>query len=175
MGESKRGVFLNTKLELLLLLTSSVLFALIVWFVYTTFSAERKSRNGQALDDLLRLDASNALAILRVLQGLMTLASASALAHSLELVQWCLCARSHGISYVVFLILSPATGHIATLRLLFSRSIKRMHRMWALTKQVFLPGMGVLNLHASRLILSLSVYLAALLLFGMFATMRPVL
>lgn len=147
-----RGIIHNIKLKLFLFFTTSLLYSAIIWFVLTTSSAEERSEQGQSLNDLYRLDDSYALAILQILQGLMTLASTSLLEHSLELVQRCLSARDQGLSYVVFLILSPATGKIATLRMLFSRSVRRLYKMWALTK----------------LILAAAIYLAALLLFGEF-------
>ncbi|KAK3315493.1 hypothetical protein B0H66DRAFT_642710 [Apodospora peruviana] len=142
-------VLSHIKVPIAIALLLSILYAVITWFVNTTPSAISKSEVGSALDGLLRLDAGTAIAILRVLQGTLTLVSFSALSGSLELVQRRLSAREEGLCYLIFLLLSPATGLLATSRILFARSVDVTSRLWAL----------------SKLTLSLFVWLAALLLF----------
>jgi len=137
MTYSKRRTLSRIRVALSLALLSSVLYAVITWFVGTTFSAIKKSESNQLLDDLLRLDANTAIALLRVFQGVVTLASSSAIASSLELVQRSLCAREDGLSYAAFLILSSATGLMATCRIFLSPIVKRSHRLWACIKYVF--------------------------------------
>lgn len=132
--KTQTPLFTNIRMKLILIVFSSALFAVIVWFVQTTLEAVTQSREKQRLSYVLRLDASISLTVLRLLQGALTLASSSALMGSLELIQYCLSARPDGLSYVEFLILSPATGLFGALRILFAIPVRVSHRLWALLK-----------------------------------------
>ena len=134
MERPSRILFSNVRLTLLSVIASSALYAAITWFVQTTDTAIAKSDKGQPLDDLHKLDSSLALTILRLLQAALTLVSTSALSSSLELVQWCLCLRHDGMGYVLYLVLSPATGLIATSRILVSHYAGGLDRIWAFLK-----------------------------------------
>ncbi len=129
-----RSTFNNVRVKLLMATTAVVLFSAIIWFIQTTNAAIARSREKQSLDVILRLHSSTALALLRTLQGILTVISSAALIAVFELILWCLSARTDGLRYVQVLILSSATGPVGTFQILCSPSAKLGDRVWAFLK-----------------------------------------
>ncbi len=129
-----RNPFRNVWTKVAMTALSTVLFGLIIWFVQTTGSAITRSGEHQRLDSVLRLHSSTAIAVLRALQGLLTIVSSSALLGAFDIILWSLAARDHGLGYVRLLILSSATGPVGTARILCAPSLKLRDRAWALLK-----------------------------------------
>lgn len=74
------------------------------------------------------------VAILTVLQGLISYFTADAVAQSFETIQWTLASRDGGLRLLSFLALSPTTGVIGALKLVFGKHEKLPDRFSAASR-----------------------------------------
>ena len=112
------------------------LFALLVLFIQTTYAAESRSRQGLALDGLLKTDVSTTLAILRASQALLSAFTTVALNDTFVFLQWAMINSSNGLQYLSLLALSPTTWNVGTLALVCSTAVKLTPKFWALLRHV---------------------------------------
>src|SRR5947207_1053156 len=74
------------------------------------------------------------LAILRILQGLTFTLTSLTLNPPLELIQWSLASRNNGLRLLTFLSISPTTGVLGMLGMVFRENPKACDRAWAAYK-----------------------------------------
>ena len=125
--------FMNTKFMLFMTLISTMTFAIILWYVQA-FSAPTAIRTGQAMYRVLKVDMGSALAVLRVTQGFLSTLITIALMKGLELLQWALAGRVHGLGSNVFLGLSSTTPMTEVFRIMISRKSDWTARFWSLIR-----------------------------------------
>lgn len=125
--------FSNTKFMLFITLLSTVMFAIILWYV-EAFSAPTAIRSGQAMHRVLKVDMGSALAVLRLTQGFLSTLITIALMKALEILQWALAGRAQGLESNVFLSLSPTTPIMEVFRIVISRISNWIARLWGLTR-----------------------------------------
>lgn len=73
------------------------------------------------LASLLHVSVSSTVAILRVLEGLLSLCSGAVLSSAFESLHWGLSGRARGLRLLCLLGLSPTSGLVGTLSLAFSK------------------------------------------------------
>ena len=125
---------------LLLTVLSSALFGITAWFTQATFSTTTANAAGggsggsgsakRMLGRLLKVQFGSSLAILRVLQGLLSTTTTMGLMKVFELIQWALTGRHQGLRCLSLLSLSPSTGLKGTLGIIFSRQARFADRLW---------------------------------------------
>ncbi|KAH8887977.1 hypothetical protein GQ53DRAFT_826549 [Thozetella sp. PMI_491] len=121
----------------------TIAFVAIMWLLHASPAPDGGPQAGHFSEYNLPLDANSGLGVIRVLQGILTLLSYNSATGSLELLQWCLVSREQGRRYSTFLVLSPATGLLAILRILVSRSTILVDRLWALLKALLLSSIYI--------------------------------
>lgn len=132
-GSRANSSILNTKFLLLMVLLSTTMFAFILWYV-ETFSAPTAIRTGQAMHRVLKVDIGSALAVLRVTQGILSTVTTLGLMKALEMLQWGLAGRVHGLRSNVFLALSPTTPISEVFCIVISRMSSWAARAWGLIR-----------------------------------------
>lgn len=115
-------------------LLSIVVFIFVVWYVQAAVSAETAIRTNQVVHQVLRVDLGSTLAVLRVTQGILSTLTTIGVMSALEMLQWILAGRDHGVESSVFLGLSPATGLFGVFRILISRKSRWTARAWSLVR-----------------------------------------
>ncbi|KAK4445350.1 hypothetical protein QBC34DRAFT_441760 [Podospora aff. communis PSN243] len=142
--------------QLVLLLLSSTLFVAIVLVVQLTVWAEQQSDQGLPLDDRLKLDVSVTLAILRVLQGVLSALLTISMARALLFLQWSLICRPEGLSYLSLLSLSGSTGSWGLFRIMFGFGSGLSTRAFAVMgiMLLFLPWLSDLLLYINTTIIT---------------------
>ncbi|GAB7354876.1 hypothetical protein MBLNU459_g5518t1 [Dothideomycetes sp. NU459] len=124
----------NTTLALVLATTA--LFALTAWFAASTFQGKPGNQANHILQTHLKLSFSSTVVILRVLQGLTSALTAAAVAQSFEGIEWALASRDRGVRLLSFLGISPTTGIIGAVKLLFGDQVRPSDRMWAVSRVI---------------------------------------
>lgn len=112
-------------------------FAVLVLFIQTTYAAESRSRQGHALDGLLKTDVSTTLAILRASQGILSALTAVALNDAFVFLQWAMINSPDGLHYLSLLALSPTTWNFGTLALVCSSAATLTPKFWALLRHAY--------------------------------------
>ncbi|KAF2267579.1 hypothetical protein CC78DRAFT_591957 [Lojkania enalia] len=79
---------------------------------------------------MLKIDVGDALAILRIAQGVLSTFTTLGLMHAFEMVQWALAGREEGLGFSSFLGLSPTTTLWGVLTIALSRVSKISERLW---------------------------------------------
>jgi hypothetical protein len=125
-----RSIFNMTAYLLLLVVLATALFAFTSWFVRAAFSGEAGVRVSQALSKLLKWEVGDALAVLRVSQGVLSTVTTLALMTAFELIQWALASRERGVSVSSFLGLSPTTAPWGVAMVALSRASRLPERLW---------------------------------------------
>lgn len=136
----RKSRFSNTALQLGLNIVALGLFAVLVLFVQTTYSAEQRSHEKQPLDHLLKTDVSTTLAVLRASQGLLSAITGIALNEAFIFLQWTLINTPDGLSYLSLLALSPTTGNFGTIALVRGSASHWRPKLWALLRFVSRPS-----------------------------------
>ena len=119
---------------LLLVALSTLIFVFTTWFVQAAFSGETGLRASQVLSKLLKADVGDALAVLRIAQGVLSTFTVLALTNAFELVQWALSGRQRGIGFASFLGLSPTTSLWGVVAIAVSRVSRLPERVWGFTR-----------------------------------------
>lgn len=127
------SAFPKTKFMLFITLMSTIMFAIVLWYV-EAFSAPTAIRSGQAMHRFLKVDMRSALAVLRVTQGFLSTLITIALMKALEMLQWALAGRAQGLRSNVFLSLSPTTPIVEIFRIVISRRSNWIARVWGLIR-----------------------------------------
>ena len=127
------SAFPKTKFMLFITLISTIMFAIVLWYV-EAFSAPTAIRSGQAMHRFLKVDMGSALAVLRVTQGFLSTLITIALMKALEMLQWALAGRAQGLGSNVFLSLSPTTPIVEVFRIVISRRSNWIARFWGLIR-----------------------------------------
>jgi hypothetical protein len=121
----------KTGLQFLWNLSMLGLFAVVVLFVQTTVAAEYISSQKQSLSNLLKINISTTLAVLRTSQGILASITSITLKQSFLYIQWSLIGHK-GLSYLTLLALAPTTGYLRTIKLIIANI--RLHiRLWVFT------------------------------------------
>jgi hypothetical protein len=121
---------------LLTVATATAVFIVTSWFANATFSEVTYSNARRALQHALHVDPGDTLTVLSTLQGTLTFLMSMVLDNTLELVQWSLIGRKIGLDALSILALSPSTGAVGSLGILFSATAKTRSRLWASLKSV---------------------------------------
>lgn len=116
-----------------LLFTCSV-FAVTAWFAQATFSNEESSRTRDVLKDVFKVDIGDTLTILAVLSGLLGLLTGMSIDTAFETMQWYLTCRAGGVSMSTILAVSPTTGALGSIKLLYRRGPSAGARLWSAGK-----------------------------------------
>lgn len=123
----------NTKLQLLVQgLNILLLVWIIVWIEYG-FQAISRSDQKQSLQWFDKIDASKRLSVLRFLQALLSTFTTFSLQECFQLLQWSFISR-RGLSFLDLLSISPTTGSLGLIMLLFAFKFKNSTALWALLR-----------------------------------------
>jgi hypothetical protein len=124
------NLFANTGLHTFLGIVNVAIYGVIIVFVHSTFDARSHSDASSPLTDIDKLDATFMLALLRVLQALLSTFTAFSLDTSFELIQWSLMSNEKGLSFTSSVALSPTTGSLGMLEILRSVQTKLSSKAW---------------------------------------------
>jgi len=132
----------GTKKTLILNLISLGLLGVTTVFVQAAYLAESRSSNGISLNRLLRIDASTTIAVVQASQTVLIALITVTLGEVFEFIQWTAAAsKGRGLRYLTFLAMSPTTGYLGTLKLVFARHLSCVSldtRLWGLMKYLYL-------------------------------------
>ncbi|KAL3477935.1 hypothetical protein BJX99DRAFT_256904 [Aspergillus californicus] len=123
----KRGVFEQLMFPFVLQLLATVVFVLTAWIAQTTHSTT-------VTIGRFTLDSSWTLALLSVFQGLLSTILTVVLSSLFELIHWTMTARRDGVRSISLLGLSPTTGALGSLRIIFSKRCRLVDRLWPLLR-----------------------------------------
>ncbi|EXJ61433.1 uncharacterized protein A1O5_11749 [Cladophialophora psammophila CBS 110553] len=84
--------------------------------------------------NLLHIDISNTLTILRLLEGVLSVYTSAVMLRACELLQWSLSSRRDGVDALRLLGLSPTTGILGKIGLTFSKHASWKDRLAASTR-----------------------------------------
>ncbi|KAG4439159.1 hypothetical protein IFR05_005358 [Cadophora sp. M221] len=129
--QSKFWHFLSS---LLLAILTTGIFGLTAWFANAAFSAELTNDATSALHTVFSGQFGSAIAVLRILQGLLATLTTIALSNTFEAIQWALISDGNGISCLKLLAISPVNGVLGTLGLLFDTQPRIVERSWAVLR-----------------------------------------
>jgi hypothetical protein len=119
---------------LLMVVLASVCFIVTAWFAQATFSSTTFTRTRDFFKSEFRVDIGDTLTILALLSRLLTVLTAYVLNNILEVLQWSLTCRDHGLSISSALAISGSTGLLGTLEIIVGKSPEKVARIWATTK-----------------------------------------
>ncbi|KAF2470127.1 uncharacterized protein BDR25DRAFT_152192, partial [Lindgomyces ingoldianus] len=122
---------------------STILFAFALWYVQAAFSAETAIWTRQALNRVFKIDVGSTLAVLRITQGILSTCTTIGLMRALEMLQWGLAGRHHGLEGSTFLGLSPTTHLLGVFRISISRISKWPARAWGLGRIILVTAIWV--------------------------------
>lgn len=128
---SRISTFAHTRSLILLAALSTGTFTLTVWYADAAFSAELTIHAAKAVNKLFRIEFGSAIAILRILQGLLATLTTASLYNAFEIVQWAHISDQDGAECLRVLGISPSTGVIGTLGLLVDRQARMVDRGWS--------------------------------------------
>ncbi|KAL3443429.1 hypothetical protein BJX65DRAFT_311930 [Aspergillus insuetus] len=138
-----RGPVSQTWFLVLLEMLSTVIFILTAWIAKSTHTPR------VALAGFI-IDSSSTLTLLSILSGLLSTLLTLVLACVFELIHWALTVRDDGLSSVSLLGLSPTTGIMGSLTIIFTRRLRAVDRLWPLL----------------RVALTVAVWISSVLLFA---------
>jgi hypothetical protein len=101
-------------------LISLGLLIVVVFMVEASYSAQRRSDKSLSLSRFLKLDGSTTIAIVQACQVIGLGLTTACLAQAFESIHWVLLDSINGLPYLSFLALSPSTGYMGTLSLVFA-------------------------------------------------------
>ncbi|KAF2729382.1 hypothetical protein EJ04DRAFT_475754 [Polyplosphaeria fusca] len=139
-SQKSSSIFSATGYLLFLVVVSTLLFVFTSWFVQAAFSGEVGVRVSQAFGKLLKWEVGDALAVLRVSQGVLSACTTLALMNAFELLQWALASRDRGISVPSFLGLSPTTAPWGVAMIALSKASRLPERLWGLIRVALLAA-----------------------------------
>ncbi|KAL2852043.1 hypothetical protein BJY01DRAFT_244659 [Aspergillus pseudoustus] len=133
-----RGPVSQTWLPILLEVLSTVVFILTAWIAKSTHTPR------VALAGFI-IDSSSTLTLLSIFSGLLSTLLTIVLSCIFELIHWALTVREDGLSSIGLLGLSPTTGIMGSLTIIFTRRLRATDRLWpllrvALTIAVWISG-----------------------------------
>ena len=111
------------------LVITTTLFAVTIWFSRLTFVVENGSRG------ISHLHFASGLAILRILQGATSTCTTFSIAQTFEILEWTV-ARNFELLMSTFLALSPTTGVLGLLMLAVSCNTRLADKSWSLLRCV---------------------------------------
>jgi hypothetical protein len=135
----------HTRFLLLLAMLTTGIFGLTAWYANAAFSAELTNSATNALHKLLSVEVGSAIAILRILQGLLATLTTIALSNAFEAIQWALISDRNGINCLKLLGISPTTGVLGTLGLIVDTHSRLAVRSWAFLRYVSLGAVDNLE------------------------------
>jgi hypothetical protein len=128
---TRPSAFVHTRFLFFLAFLTTAIFGLTAWYANAAFSAELTSTATNALRTVFSIQVGSAIAILRILQGLLATLTAVALSDAFEAIQWALVSDGNGINCLQLLAISPATGVMGTLGLITDIQSRIIVRSWA--------------------------------------------
>ncbi|KAL6232432.1 hypothetical protein BDW75DRAFT_242960 [Aspergillus navahoensis] len=123
----KRYLCSQVWFPLVLELGSTAIFVVTAWIAQTTH-APPMTLGG------FTVDASSTLTLLSVLQGLHSVLATFVLSSLFEFMHWTLTARDSGLTSIGLLGLSPTTGALGSVRIIFSKNCRLPDRLWPLLR-----------------------------------------
>jgi hypothetical protein len=123
--------FAHTRSLLFLAVLTTGIFGLTAWYANAAFSAELANSATNALHTIFSIEVGSAIAILRILQGLLATLTTVALSNAFEAIQWALVSNGNGINCLQLLGISPVTGVMGTLGLIIDTQSRIIDRSWA--------------------------------------------
>ncbi|KAL3458892.1 hypothetical protein BJX64DRAFT_291799 [Aspergillus heterothallicus] len=122
-----RGPFSQTWLPILLEVVSTAVFILTAWIAKSTHTPR------VALAGFV-IDSSSTLTLLSIFSGILSTLLTVVLACVFELIHWALTVRDDGLSSIALLGLSPTTGIMGSLTIIFTRGLQATDRLWPLLR-----------------------------------------
>lgn len=105
---------------------ATVAFALTAWFASTTFALNP----GHEIQSRFHVSFTDTVTILRIIQGVTSWATSSAVAASFETAMWASATSRAGSRILTLLTISPMTGPAGVLKLICSKSTTGSARAW---------------------------------------------
>ena len=134
-ANNDRSIISKTVPQLSLSIVALGLLAVVILFVQSTFIAESRSRRGQQLTDLLKVNVSTTLTVVRTAQGLLSAISAIALKNAFISLQWRLMNTPDGLPYLSMLALSPTTDNVGAVKLITTSVTRLTSKLWAISRR----------------------------------------
>jgi hypothetical protein len=103
----------------------------IAVFVLTAWTA-RTTHSTKATIAGWRISSASTLALLGIAQGVLSTILTAVLSFLFEVMQWALIRRKDGLASIALLGISPTTGILGCLKIIFSRRCKLSDRIWPL-------------------------------------------
>ncbi|ORY14471.1 hypothetical protein BCR34DRAFT_560515, partial [Clohesyomyces aquaticus] len=90
-----------------------------------------------------KIDIGSTLAVLRIAQGVLSTLTTIGLLRALEMLQWGLAGRKHGLAGSAFLSLSPTTHILGVIRIVLSRLSNWSARGWSVIRVTLVTAIWV--------------------------------
>jgi hypothetical protein len=128
---TRSSTFVHTRSLLFLAVLTTGIFGLTAWYANAAFSAELANNATNALHTIFSIEVGSAIAILRILQGVLATLTTVSLNYTFEAIEWALVSDGNGINCLQLLGISPATGVMGTLGLIIDTHSRVIDRGWA--------------------------------------------
>ncbi|KAK8099580.1 uncharacterized protein PG998_012821 [Apiospora kogelbergensis] len=110
------------------------LFAAIILLVQSMFNAQERSSQKKTLDSIHKVKASWTLSFARTAQAILSLLTTLALQNTFQYLQWIITSRPQGLPYSSMLALSPTTGGLGMVSLLWSFNVSGSSKAWTIMR-----------------------------------------
>ncbi|KAF2659788.1 hypothetical protein K491DRAFT_622242 [Lophiostoma macrostomum CBS 122681] len=137
------GIFKTTSWLFFTIVVATALFAVTAWFAQSAFTPAAAVSASNALAHMFKVDTGDALAILRVMQGITSTCTTMGMTVAFELTQWALAGRPEGIPFMRFLGIAPTTTFVGILAIVMSRVTDLVDRLWSILRIVLVTAVWV--------------------------------
>ncbi|KAL4939924.1 hypothetical protein BDV06DRAFT_197802 [Aspergillus oleicola] len=127
----KRNIYSQLLFPFLLEILSITIFALTVWIARTTLTMQMSILG-------LTINSSSILTLLSISQAIQSVLITTILFSLFEALNWTLIGRETGLSSISAIGLSPTTGVIGAIKIIFSRCSQFPDRVWPLLRLVLM-------------------------------------
>lgn len=128
---TRRSTLAHPGFLIFLAVLTTGIFGLTAWYANAAFSSQLTNNATKTLHTIFNIEVGSAIAVLRILQGLLATLTAVALSNAFGLVQWALTSDGKSIKCLQLLGISPATGVMGVLGLLVDTQSRAVERSWA--------------------------------------------
>ncbi|KAK7917442.1 hypothetical protein PG985_011050 [Apiospora marii] len=136
MDRKGRGMlkFSNTWMQSCGAFCATGMFVFIVCLLQSIFDAQVRSDQMIPLDTIHKINSSLTLAFARTAQAVLSFLTTFALQNTFQYIQWAVLGRPQGLSYTSMLGLSPTTGALGMMCLVWSSSTNASSKAWAIIR-----------------------------------------
>jgi hypothetical protein len=130
----RTSVLAHTGPLLGLVIATTMVFVFTAWYAQATFSNNLTSSAQKAMYAVFRVEVGSALAVLRLMQGLLTTLTSAAIFKAFELIKWALLTNANAMDCLRLLSISPETSILGSVGIIVDRRTRHMDRIWSLMR-----------------------------------------